>query len=398
MAKKLDYSAMYTLRKDGRYMGYWKDADGVRHAAYDRDPEKLFFKIQELETPKAPTFKDIAESWHDAVWDSYRDGTKACYTSLYNRAIAKHGDVEAADLLSSDISNHLQELSSQDLSKKSIKTLLTLYKLIYLFAINDDRYNRHVSSNPATNAKLPDKMKAAKKREAPEDEIVEKIRANAATARFGLFAVVLTGTGYRRGECLALQWNDIDFKADTVNCTKAIVYRNGKASLGPPKTDKAMREVPLLPDVKTVLKKPPSAKGTHYIFCGEDPTKPMPESTFRRNWKRYCVDMGLIDIEERESTDAKGKKCVRLLYHNTLTPHVLRHGYATMLYDAGTDVYTAQVLLGHANVETTIGIYTHLSKRKKQDSLDKLKAYAANGYKPVLSNELSTSPQALENS
>ena len=47
--KKIDYSSLYTLRSDGRYMGYWRDAHGKRHAVYDRDPESLHKKIEEAE-------------------------------------------------------------------------------------------------------------------------------------------------------------------------------------------------------------------------------------------------------------------------------------------------------------------------------------------------------------
>jgi|GEM_PF-462756 len=396
MAKKIDYKSMYTLRADGRYMGYWHDMEGKRHPVYDRDAEALYWKIDELEKPKVPTFKDIAEAWHVASWDNYRAGTKACYTSMYNRAIGRHGEYSASELMAADITNHLQMLSDQKLSRKSIKTLLTLYKLIYLFAINDNRFKKNVTVNPALNVKLPDNMKPAAKREAPDDEVIEKIRINAETACFGLFALVLMGTGHRRGECLALNWADIDAKKKTIDCTKTVIYRNGKATIGPTKTRSAVRTVPLFPDVEKALIRPAGAKDTDYIFCGEDPTKPMPEATFRRRWKRYCVDMGFIEIEEQAKIDEHGKKSTHIIYHNALTPHVLRHGYATMLFDAGVDVYTAQKLLGHANVETTIAIYTHLSKRKKQESIDKLTAYAANGYKPVLSIGLSTNLQALE--
>ena len=61
----------------------------------------------------------------------------------------------------------------------------------------------------------------------------------------------------------------------------------------------------------------------------------------------------------------------------TLTAHVLRHGYATLLFEADVDEYTAQRLLGHADITTTRSIYTHLRQRKQQASLDKLRAYVA---------------------
>lgn len=57
---------------------------------------------------------------------------------------------------------------------------------------------------------------------------------------------------------------------------------------------------------------------------------------------------------------------------NRFTAHQLRHTYATMLYDAGVDVKTAQDLLGHADSTVTMNIYTHLSAKKKEKALNAL--------------------------
>ena len=47
-----------------------------------------------------------------------------------------------------------------------------------------------------------------------------------------------------------------------------------------------------------------------------------------------------------------------------------------MLFEADVDVFTAKTLLGHADIETTMAIYTHLRARKKADSIEKLKEYS----------------------
>ena len=65
MAKRINYAALYTLRKDGRYMGTYSDETG-RHYVYDRDPETLYRKIQDLTVPKeetTPTFGQVADEW-----------------------------------------------------------------------------------------------------------------------------------------------------------------------------------------------------------------------------------------------------------------------------------------------------------------------------------------------
>ena len=52
-----------------------------------------------------------------------------------------------------------------------------------------------------------------------------------------------------------------------------------------------------------------------------------------------------------------------------ITPHMLRHTYATMSFDAGVDVKSVQKFLGHSDIEVTLEIYTHLSKFKEEQAI-----------------------------
>ena len=88
-----------------------------------------------------------------------------------------------------------------------------------------------------------------------------------------------------------------------------------------------------------------------YIFLNEK-GKLFGDSHITKMWNRYKKEIGII-----------------------CTPHELRHSYATILFDAGIDVKTAQTWLGHADINTTLNIYTHLSDRKKEESFRKLSDY-----------------------
>lgn len=375
MAKKIKYADLFTLRKDGRYQGSYTDETG-RHYVYDRDPERLWHKLNDPKEEKALLFRDIAEAWQKDTWEKIRDGTKSCYDAPCQRAIDRFGDRVVSDIEPHEISTHLQILKAQGLSASTIKKQKVVYKQIFQFAIMDKVLGKEIRYNPVLNVKLPDGLPKPKQREAPEDEIVKKIRQNADTAYFGMFAFFLICTGFRRGEALAVQWCDIDFDNGTISCEKTISHRTGTAKAAPPKTDSGYRVVPLLPALVDKLERPDDAKDTDYVFFGSDPAKPMPQSTYDRRWMHYCKEMGFVTDSPETRVSKQGKTYVVHHYTTTLTAHDLRHGYATMLFEADVDVYTAQRLLGHADIETTMAIYTHLRTRKKTESIEKLKAYS----------------------
>ena len=63
-----------------------------------------------------------------------------------------------------------------------------------------------------------------------------------------------------------------------------------------------------------------------------------------------------------------------------ITPHMFRHTYASMLYFSGVDVLTAQKLLGHADLSTTLKVYTHLQKETEDLSIEKFDVYVSDLY------------------
>ena len=375
---KINYAKLYTLRKDGRYQGYWKDADGKRHVVCDRDPEKLYHKIQEKEAPAAAlSFEDMLTAWQDKHWRTIAEGTKVSYYPAVKRALERFKGRDAVDIQPTEIFAHLESLRDRDYSAKLIKTQRLIYNLSYQNAIIDPVMGKEIKYNPAASVPLPKNMKRPVEREAPEDDVIKAVRKAADTAYFGVYPLFLMSTGFRRGEALAVRWRDIDFTNDTISSKTQISF-SSYAHEKIPKTKAGIRTVPLLPDIKVALLnyKPKDAKPEHFVFPATDPNKFMVESTYKRHWNHYCREMGFVTDEPEQRVSKQGKKYIVHHYKNDLTAHVMRHGYATLLFEAGVDVYTAKKLLGHADIETTIGIYTHLRAKKEAKSMKKLKNYA----------------------
>lgn len=377
MAKKIDYASMFTLRKDGRYQGSYTDDTG-RHYVYDRDPERLWHKINDPKEEKPLLFRDIAIAWYNKIWDSMKDGTKSCYAANYKRAVERFGERTAADLSAYEIQTHLEVLKAQGYSASSIAKQKIVYSLIYKNAIIDPTFGKEIKYNPADNVQIPSGIPKAKVREAPEDEIVKAIQKKAGTAYFGYFALFLICTGFRRGEALAVQWKDIDMESWTITCDSSISHRSGTADTTP-KTENGYRSVPILPPILPAIQKPENAKPEDYVFHGDSPCKPLSLATYDRRWLHYCKDMGFVTDTPEIRISKQGKQYTVHHYKPTLTAHALRHGYATILFEADVDVYTAKKLLGHADISTTMAIYTHLREKKKQESVEKLKEYTKSG-------------------
>ena len=156
------------------------------------------------------------------------------------------------------------------------------------------------------------------------------------------------------GELMALRYEDIDRKAGTISIRRKVNY-----AYYPPrieehtKTEAGMRKIPLLAPVRRAL--PTNRLGL--IFHG-DGGSPLYPHQLEAEWDSFLQGTGL--------KGPNGEK---------ITPHWLRHTFATICYDADVDVKSTSSFLGHADEKITMQIYTHLSKSREAASAEKLEEY-----------------------
>lgn len=333
----MNYAKLFTKRGDGRYVATIVQ-DGKRRYLYDRDPEMLYNKLEQLKHPDPLTFRAMAERWYGDMQAVYKDGTWAMYDAPYNRALKRFGDEPGQDITSADIALHLAEMAQRGYGERTLKAQRTVYSLIYKHAAQIPELVEAARYNPAALAALPRDRRRPQKRKAPEDEAITRIILGLSSS-FGLFPYLLLCTGLRRGEALGLTWGDVDYKRQTIVVNRGVTYRRGKKTVGDTKTEGSVRTVPLLGMLAVALKHYQEDKD-HFIFHGEDPLAPLSEATYRRRWHRWCRENGFAvkvgDVWE---------------YH--LTAHVLRHGYATLSSRGGLETGVIKDLLGHENERTT---------------------------------------------
>lgn len=341
--KKPNYAAMFTLRKDGLYMGYWRDKVNKRHAIYDRDPERLFYKIQEKEneTPPPLTFEKAADEWEKKHWDRVGNKTIETYAAPLRRVKDQFAGMDAEEVTAQDIQAFLADLGKQGYSKRSVQMHRDILHMIFNNAIIE----HGLRFNPCSAVSMPRNL-PVKKREIPADDAIEAVKAGK-DAPFGLFALVCLYAGLRRGEALALSYEDIDRKAGLIHVTKAVEYVGNNAHIKSPKTAAGVRDVPLLSPLADAL--PP--KGTGLLFPRED-GQPLTKTQYRKRWLKYCAAIG-----------------------HDITAHQLRHGFATILYEAKIPDKDAQEILGHSDITLTRNVYTHIRQQQKDATAKKLNRY-----------------------
>lgn len=349
--KKTDYAKLFTIRKDGRYQGNYKDAAGKWRAIADKDPEKLFYKLEEAKKPRPVTFGEAAEAWEREYRESCNPRTWMNYRPHYEDIVSRNADRPVTEIAGIDVIQDLQRAKAMGYSRTVVNSRRTIYNNILNYSVAQG----WIPWNVAQGIKLPKGLPASK-RSAPTDEQIRAVIAGK-NLPFGMFAFLCLCTGLRKGEALALLKSDIT--GDVIRVTKSLTFLDGTApKVKAPKSEAGVREVPIVSLLKGPLEAYKSTIDGNVLFPsrsynGSPGGSYLSQSNYDTAWAAYCAAAGVGD----------------------LTAHQLRHGTATLLFEAGVDVYTARKILGHAKVTTTMEIYTELREAKEKQSIEKLNEY-----------------------
>ena len=216
----------------------------------------------------------------------------------------------------------------------------------------------YIYKNVADNITLPKRNKPEKR--ALSDSEIKDILSLELNKIVETFIYIMLYTGLRRGEAWALAKNDINLKEKTLEVNKTVHFNKNSINIGTPKSKASNRTIKM-PDVLCeVLKGYLAETKTLSLFCINDEL--ITPSQFKKLWEGFIKTF---------NENKGGNKDIKVIATD-ITPHIFRHTYATMLYNAGVDIKTAQYLLGHASIQMTLDIYTHLQKGKDIEAVEKL--------------------------
>jgi len=283
-------------------------------------------------------------------------------------------------ILMADIQNILIDLAANNpntgkpTAKRTLANIESVARGIFDYAIS----NRLFEYNPVTSVKPPMTAKPQKRRALTdaEQQWILNTEHRAKTA-----AMIMMYSGLRRGELIPLMWNDIDLKARTISVTKSVelvnnvfVAKDGTKTEDPRVVDIPLRLVGYLSRQKREgLYVCVNAKGTMHT-----------ESSWSAMWESYLGainrlygDFSPFQNKPTSKFDPKGTPFVIPRF----TPHWLRHTFCTIMYHAGVDILTAMRQMGHKDVKTTLGIYSHLDSVFKRNSMLKVDGFLNNASK-----------------
>jgi integrase/recombinase XerD len=254
--------------------------------------------------------------------------------------LRKRQKLRLEDVNREDVVDFLSSLYKEKLDSRSVARYLVSLRGIYKFALMEEM----ITVDPTENLESP-KMRSSLPTYLRVDEVDKILQAPDLNTSFGLrdraMLEVLYSTGLRVSELLNLRITDIDMRMGCVRC----VGKGDKERLVP-------------------IGRKAIAAVEQYLAAGRPqfakPSSPPPHNQvlFLTRVGRRLSRVGIWKILHDYGT--------KLGLRGRLTPHKLRHSFATHLLEGGADLRSVQLMLGHADISTT-QIYTHVvEERLKQ--------------------------------
>lgn len=379
----------YKKRADGRYettvkIGINPDTGRpIRTHLYAYTVKELEKKREEyikkvkggLVCDRPVTFEEYARKWLELTKNGKSTNTK----NIYSGVLRNHSDYLNPKRLDKITKSDIQLQLNLAAGHRATQEHMTItFKQIFDCAVDDGLILR----NPAQNIRLDNERKETKKRQLTAFEL-DCVTAADLDQEERCFISLLLYTGMRKGEVYALSKSSIDLKAGMIHVNRTAIYATSKTDITPPKSNAGFRDIPILEPLKPILSNYLHSLDTEYLFTRKNAesgkfeflTKAQTDTLWKHIYKKLN--------ETAKEQIAAGKHSCDVIPPLSdpmqgITPHYFRHNFATILYYAGVDVKDAARILGHANTNITLAIYTHLDQEKSA-SADKINQYLKEG-------------------
>jgi integrase len=340
---------------DWQFRGRYENGKAFRRVGFATKKEAtaalnlfLFDVRKQEKTPKTEVTVAVwLDKWLDIMSLTTRATTIAGYRGTVEARIVPHiGDIKLQDLDEDDCRSYYKKMVALGYGTNTIKGAHMRLRAALRCAVREHK----IEYSPLENV-TPPKGKPPRDRKVWSFDEAQKFLSHVSVERDAALWTFWLTTGLRRGETCGLQWSSVDLDNGfaTIDFQRTLT-EDGKISEGDVKTESGKRTVYL--DAGTVqalrvwksaqsairLEQGPGWRGGDYVFTSRRNTPYNPHS-FNSRLENLAAAAGLP----------------------RLTPHELRHTFATRADESGMAVSVLSQVLGHSSVTTTIDMYIHPS-------------------------------------
>ena len=299
-------------------------------------------------------FKDVYNLWYAQYVNSVKPSSAQRIRYYFEKQILPaFGELALTKISPSYCQKVVNEWSKK---YKRFDSMKMYTSKIFEFAITQNL----LTINPMNRIIMPKRQREIKTKE--EQNFLDKkdlqsflkiIKENESFEVFVLFRV-LAYTGLRKGELLALTWNDIDFTHYSLQINKGVSYLSKNKYISTTKNTFSERTLSLDEQTASFLKK------------------------WKLEQKKLLLSRGIRIKDDKEQLIFSNKQN-DILRHSVIkeklkkypqfniTAHGFRHTHASLLFEAGATIKQVQERLGHADINTTLNIYTHVTKNAEKE-------------------------------
>ena len=384
-------------RSNGLYqkniiVGRKEDGAYLRKTIYGKTKKELDLKVAEITQQvyqgiyvpeNKTTFGEMSEIW----LTQYNPTANEKWIYRQKSVINKHllptlKYMKLKDLKPYHLQSIINKMAKDSLSTSTMKKAKQTAVRILNVGVENDLIMRNVFANIKVPTIEPHERRALTEE---ERELVNRTWRG---HRMGHGVMIMMYCGLRRGELLALTWKDIDLERKVLSVNKSASMFKNQPRVKKPKSKAGTREIPIPNVLVDLLREIPH---DYPLVCPDAKGEMMSDTAYRRAWNSYRHYLNL-KAGGRDASRTKAK--VQAI--DNITAHMLRHTYASMLYEAGVDIKSAQRFLGHADIEMTLAVYTHLTKFKEDEAISSLNAHL-DKYTPVKPQERTPETQRTRN-
>jgi integrase len=328
-----------------------KTFENVTAARQWRSDAMSALRAGTMTSDRGPTLKDAAGQWlqdaraghiRNRSGDPYKPSAIRSYEkNLRLRVLPALGDRRLGDIQPKDIQHLLDKLQRDGASASTIDGTLTPLRAIYRRA----RTRGLAAPNPTTGLDKP-AIRSKPRLFASPDQADAMLAALTGPSR-ALWATALYA-GLRRGELMALRWEDVDLATGVIHVRRGWDTMEGEIT---PKSKQGRRNVPIPGALRDHLDQ-------HAIATGRD-------------GRVFGPPRRIISWAEQAGDTWTALGLPRL------TLHEARHSYASLMIAAGVNAKSLSTYMGHATIAMTLDLYGHLMPGNEAQAADLLDAYLA---------------------